>query len=155
MKTRFAFAGFRHAHILDLLTGIEERPDTGLAACCEEDAATREALAASGRVRITHTDFSTMLREVECEVIAIVSSVDEDSRRDVQEWEDLEEQRCHVTYLEEPFLLLERNETTQSSSLATRAMASGCRPLPTPRDTGPRLSQSVQPSRPVLPVRLV
>ena len=45
MKTRFAFAGFRHSHILDLLAGIEERPDTELVACCEEDAATRDALA--------------------------------------------------------------------------------------------------------------
>ena len=71
MKTRFAFAGFRHAHILDLLTGVEEREDTEVAACCEEDAATRETLATQGRVKITHTDFATMLREVECDVIAI------------------------------------------------------------------------------------
>ena len=71
MKTRFAFAGFRHGHILDLLTGVEERSDTEVVACCEEDVATREALAAKGRVKITHTDFATMLREVECDVVAI------------------------------------------------------------------------------------
>src|SRR5436190_387560 len=71
MKTRFAFAGFRHGHSLDLLAAIEARPDTELSACCEEDAATRGALAGNGRVRITHTNFSTMLREVECDVIAI------------------------------------------------------------------------------------
>jgi len=71
MKTRFAFAGFRHGHILDLLTGVEERADTEVVACCEEDAATREALAAKGRVKITHTDVTAMLREVECEVVAI------------------------------------------------------------------------------------
>jgi predicted dehydrogenase len=71
MKTRFAFAGFRHVHILDLLTGVEERDDTEVVACCEEDAATREALAAKGRVKITHTDFATMLRDVECDVVAI------------------------------------------------------------------------------------
>jgi len=71
MKTRFAFAGFRHSHILDLLAGIEERPDTALVACCEEDPATRDALAANGHVHITHTDFSKMLREVECDAIAI------------------------------------------------------------------------------------
>jgi len=71
MKTRFAFAGFRHGHIIDLLTGVEEREDTEVVACCEEDAATREALAAKGRVKITHTDFATMLRDVECDVIAI------------------------------------------------------------------------------------
>ena len=71
MKTRFAFAGFRHGHVLDLLTGAEERDDTEVVACCEEDAAARESLAAAGRVKITHTDFATMLREVECDVIAI------------------------------------------------------------------------------------
>ncbi len=71
MKTRFAFAGFRHSHILDLLAGIEAHPDTELVACCEEDGATRDALAANGRVRITHNDFSTVLREVECDVVAI------------------------------------------------------------------------------------
>ena len=67
MKTRFAFAGFRHAHILDLLAGVNERGDTEVVACCEEDAATRAGLS----VAITHTDFATMLREVECDVIAI------------------------------------------------------------------------------------
>jgi predicted dehydrogenase len=71
MKIRFAFAGFRHGHILDLLTGVEERADTEVVACCEEDAAAREELAARGRVKITHVDFATMLREVECDVVAI------------------------------------------------------------------------------------
>jgi predicted dehydrogenase len=71
MKTRFAFAGFRHSHILDLLTGVEENPGAKLVACCEEDAAARESLAAAGRVKITHTDFAQMLREVDAEVIAI------------------------------------------------------------------------------------
>ena len=67
MKTRFAFAGFRHAHILDLHAGVSERGDTEVVACCEEDAETRAGLS----VTITHTDFATMLREVECDVIAI------------------------------------------------------------------------------------
>ena len=71
MKTRFAFVGFRHAHILDLLAGVEERADTEVVACCEEDGETRAELAAKGRVAITHTDFATMLRDVECDVIAI------------------------------------------------------------------------------------
>src|SRR6188474_2260031 len=71
MSTRFAFAGFRHSHILDLLTGVEEHEDTEVVACCEEDAMTREQLAAAGRVTITHKDFTTMLREVECDVVAI------------------------------------------------------------------------------------
>lgn len=71
MSTRFAFAGFRHGHVLDLLTGVEEHPDAEVVACCEEDSATREQLAASGRVKITHSDFATMLRDVECDVVAI------------------------------------------------------------------------------------
>jgi predicted dehydrogenase len=71
MKTRFAFAGFRHGHVLDLLAGVEERPDTEVAACCEEDAAARADLAAKGRVKITHDDFEKMLLEIECDAVAI------------------------------------------------------------------------------------
>jgi len=71
VKTRFAFAGFRHSHILDLLTGVEECPDAEVAACCEEDPGARAELAAKGRVTITHTDFARMLAEVECDVVAI------------------------------------------------------------------------------------
>ena len=71
MTTRFAFIGFRHSHILDLLAGVEEHADAEVVACCEEDAATREQLAAAGRVKITHSDFPAMLREVECDVVAI------------------------------------------------------------------------------------
>lgn len=71
MKTRFAFAGFRHGHILDLLTGVEEHAETELVACCEEDAATRADLAAKGRVKITHSDFAAMLQESDADVVAI------------------------------------------------------------------------------------
>jgi predicted dehydrogenase len=71
VKTRFAFAGFRHTHILDLLAGVEENPDTEVVACCEEDPGARAELAAKGRVQITHSDFAKMLAEVECEVVAI------------------------------------------------------------------------------------
>ena len=71
MTTRFAFVGFRHSHILDLLTGVEEHARTEVVACCEGDAATREQLAAAGRVKITHSDFATMLRDVDCDVVAI------------------------------------------------------------------------------------
>lgn len=71
MTTRFAFVGFRHVHILDLLAGVEGHEGAEVVACCEEDAATRAALAEQGRVAITHSDFATMLREVECDVVAI------------------------------------------------------------------------------------
>lgn len=69
--TRFAFVGFRHAHILDLLAGVQEHPDTEVTACCEEDAATRESLSSSGKVKITREQFATMLHDLECDVIAI------------------------------------------------------------------------------------
>lgn len=71
MKTRFSFVGFRHAHILDLLAGVEERSDAEVVGCCEEDRATRVELAAKGRVTVSHHDFATMLREVDCDVVAI------------------------------------------------------------------------------------
>ncbi len=71
MTPRFAFVGFRHGHILDLLSAIEAHAGAEVVACCEEDAATREELARAGRVDVTHTDFATMLREVECDVVAI------------------------------------------------------------------------------------
>ena len=71
MKTRFAFVGFRHSHVFDLLAGVRERGDCEIVACCEEDAATRDALAKDRRVEITHTNFSEMLRAVECDAVAI------------------------------------------------------------------------------------
>jgi predicted dehydrogenase len=76
MKTRFAFVGFRHNHIFDLLAGVREQADCELVACCEEDARTREALATDERVSITHADFTAMLHDVECEVIAIGDTYD-------------------------------------------------------------------------------
>jgi predicted dehydrogenase len=71
MVIRFAFAGFRHGHIYDLLAAVRENPQLQLAGACEEDAPTRHALAAEGKVRITHDDFDRMLRQVDCDVIAI------------------------------------------------------------------------------------
>jgi predicted dehydrogenase len=71
MSVRFAFVGFRHAHILEVLAAVKERSGLEVAACCEEDAATRAALAAKGEVRISHQDFHEMLAHVPCDVIAI------------------------------------------------------------------------------------
>jgi predicted dehydrogenase len=71
MNVRFAFAGFRHAHILDVHAAVREREGVEIVACCEEDAATRDALAAKGDVQITHHDFNEMLRTVDCDVIAL------------------------------------------------------------------------------------
>lgn len=68
---KFAFAGFRHDHIFSLYNHIKERQDCQITASCEEDAPTREKLAATGRVNVTHHDYKTMLAEVECDAVAI------------------------------------------------------------------------------------
>lgn len=69
--TRFAFVGFRHPHIRDMFNRCQQRDDVQVVACCEEDEATRAALAESGDVAITHDHFERMLDEVDCDVIAV------------------------------------------------------------------------------------
>ncbi len=69
MKTRFAFAGFRHAHILDLLAGVEAHDDAEVVARYDDTGTRPDA---------THRDFVKMLAEVDCDVVAIG---DEYSRR--------------------------------------------------------------------------
>jgi predicted dehydrogenase len=68
---RFAFAGFRHGHILGLLAKVKASKDAALVAACEEDADTRASLAAAGSVQVTHASFDYMLAEVPCDVVAI------------------------------------------------------------------------------------
>jgi predicted dehydrogenase len=71
MRTRFAFAGFRHGHILDVLAGVHDRDDCEFVGACEEDPATRKQLEGEGKVRITHHSVVEMLAELECDVVAI------------------------------------------------------------------------------------
>jgi predicted dehydrogenase len=71
MKTRFAFIGFQHPHIWDLVARATAHPDVDVVACCEEDAATRDALAASGKVKITHTDYRAMLADTKIDVVVV------------------------------------------------------------------------------------
>src|SRR6266446_5255732 len=71
MKTRFAFAGFRHSHAFDLLNLVRDRPDCEIVASCEEDAATRKTLADDSRAKITHEKYERMLDEIECDVVAV------------------------------------------------------------------------------------
>jgi len=68
---RIAFMGFRHAHINDLFARAEAHPDLEIVACCEEDEGTCARLAADGKVTVTHRDFTRMLAEVECDIIAV------------------------------------------------------------------------------------
>ncbi|OGV55222.1 MAG: hypothetical protein A2017_09350 [Lentisphaerae bacterium GWF2_44_16] len=71
MKIRLAFAGFRHAHIFSLYGLAGNTPEIEVVAACEEDDATRKSLAEAGKVKITHSDFSTMMSEVQCDAVAI------------------------------------------------------------------------------------
>lgn len=74
MNVRFAFAGFRHPHIFDMYQRCRDRRDVEIVACCEEDAATREELAARDDLEITHTSCDAMLDAVECDVVAVGDS---------------------------------------------------------------------------------
>ncbi len=70
MKLKFAFAGFRHGHIFGLLQKIQQHSDCEIIACCEEDAATRNAWNQPD-VKITHDNIDRMLAEVDCDVVAV------------------------------------------------------------------------------------
>ena len=69
--TRFAIAGFRHGHVLSLVSSLRDRSDTECVAACEEDEATRSALADGGKVTITHDSFRPMLAEADFDVLGV------------------------------------------------------------------------------------
>jgi predicted dehydrogenase len=71
MTVRFAFAGFRHGHIMSLLAAVREADDAVLVAACEEDETTRAELAKSGAVDITHDSIDALLSSCACDVVAI------------------------------------------------------------------------------------
>ncbi|MBS0662530.1 MAG: Gfo/Idh/MocA family oxidoreductase [Verrucomicrobia bacterium] len=71
MKTRFAFIGFQHPHIWDLVARATAHPEVEVVACCEEDAATRAQLAASGKAKITHSDYRVMLATEQIDVVVV------------------------------------------------------------------------------------
>ena len=71
MKTRFAFVGFQHPHIWDLVARANAHPEVEVVAYCEEDAATREAFAANGKVKITHSDYHAMLAGEKIDVVVV------------------------------------------------------------------------------------
>lgn len=71
MNLRFAFAGFRHPHILALLEAVKNHPACQLVAACEEDATTRLQLAATGKVDVTHHSLQAMLAEARPDVVAV------------------------------------------------------------------------------------
>ena len=71
MRIRFAFAGFRHGHILTVHSALKNHPDAEIVAAAEEDEATRKACQNGNDVHLTHTSFERMLDEVECDVVAV------------------------------------------------------------------------------------
>ena len=71
MKLRFVFAGFRHPHIFALLEAVKNHPGCELVAACEPDAPTRDKLASTGAVEVTHCSVERMLAEARPDVVAI------------------------------------------------------------------------------------
>jgi len=71
MKIRFAFVGFRHGHIFDVLKRVNEHAETELVAACEEHDETRQQLLEQKKVSITHDDYEKMLAETDCHAVAV------------------------------------------------------------------------------------
>ncbi len=68
---RLAFIGFRHGHVMGLYRGAIARGGVDVVAACEEDEATRQALATNGTVQLTHERIDDVLANVDCDAIAI------------------------------------------------------------------------------------
>jgi predicted dehydrogenase len=75
MKTRFAFAGLRHAHVTALYQAVRDRPDRcEIAACAEENPQAREFAARNWNLHATHESIGQMLREVECDAVVVADT---------------------------------------------------------------------------------
>ena len=70
MSLKVAFIGFRHPHIHALYDLLKDFPGVETVAACEEEEAAREGAVARG-VALTHTEYTTMLDEVACDVVAV------------------------------------------------------------------------------------
>ena len=69
MALKFAFAGFRHGHVLSLYKLAKTSKNVEVVAACEEDGPTRQQLQAGGSVDITHDDCERMLATVDCNAL--------------------------------------------------------------------------------------
>jgi len=74
MPLSFAIAGFRHAHIWDLVERIQTHPNLELVAVCEEDAATREQVAARGICDTVFASLEEMLDKIQCDIVGVGDS---------------------------------------------------------------------------------
>ncbi|MBD3383418.1 gfo/Idh/MocA family oxidoreductase [candidate division KSB1 bacterium] len=68
---KIAFAGLRHGHILCMYDHIKEHNRIDIVAACEEDKTTRDELIASRGMEITHSSFDRLLKETDCDIIAV------------------------------------------------------------------------------------
>ena len=68
---KFAFIGFRHSHIFGLYDFIKKQPAYAITSTCEEHTLTAATLRREGRFQLTHNRYAAMLREVECDVVAV------------------------------------------------------------------------------------
>lgn len=68
---KLAFVGFRHGHMNAMIKHAHAMPGLAVVAACEEDAATRQALAVRTDLQITHERLDTMLAEVDCDIVAV------------------------------------------------------------------------------------
>ena len=80
MSFRFAFIGFRHAHILDLYRRVVADAELTVVAACEADPAAAAAMRAAG-IHITHTDADSFWDDlaagrVPCDVVAVGDTFD-------------------------------------------------------------------------------
>jgi predicted dehydrogenase len=71
MPIKLAIVGFRHPHINDLVSRVQEHDDIELVAACEEDPATRLQLLQSGAFRDVYPSYADMFDEVEFDAVGI------------------------------------------------------------------------------------
>src|SRR5579862_296273 len=68
---KLAFVGFRHGHIMSLYQSAKAHPKVQIVAAAEDDVPTADQLKSKGQVTLTHQDWRKMLREIDCDAIAI------------------------------------------------------------------------------------
>lgn len=68
---RFAFAGFDHGHILEVLRLVQAGDELAVVAAAEEDPVLRAKLESDGTIDVTHHDAEQMIREADCDVVAL------------------------------------------------------------------------------------
>jgi predicted dehydrogenase len=70
-QLRLAFLGFRHGHVMGLYKSAREHPYVQVVAAAEEHEATAETLRSSGAVKLTHSRYSDVYRDVDFDAVAI------------------------------------------------------------------------------------